>query len=719
MSDYLCISEKPTAAKRIAQALDDQSNPKKVSTPKSYSNVPVWKSTHNGKSIITIPALGHLYSTVEDSGGGWHYPAFSYKWVPSYIADSKNKTRSFVLAFKKFSKEVDEIIVATDYDLEGEVIGATIAKFACGKKLTDVKRMLFSTLTKEDITTSFENLKPTVNLGLAAAGFTRHEIDWLFGINLTRALTLAIKHSTGRYKLLSTGRVQGPTLKFIADREREIQTFVPKPRWVIKAAIDLDGEVIDLEYSKKYILTLQKANTIVEEATKKEGKVKEINARKITQKPPKPFNLSRLQSEAYRYFKFSPSKTLRIAESLYLKALISYPRTGSQQFPKTINHKKILQQLKKLKEFKSRAEKLLMKEKLIPTFGKKKDPAHPPIHPTGKNPGNIRGNEKKIYQLITCRYLAIFGKPAIKESLRLDIVFNNLLFYLRGMRILRKGWLGLYQPFGKLGEVELPDLKKGDKVTLAEIYHQQSYTRPPARYNPNSLLQKMESEELGTKATRSGIIDKLYSRGYVEDERMIATDLGFAVIDTLEKYSPTIISSDLTRELEKEMEQIREGEKEKEKVLLATIRELKNILEQFFEKEQIIGVTLQEQVQNLKQRQRILGPCPICGQGELIITRSRRTKKRFVGCTGFYKKVCSWSAPIPQKGYARPAKKNCKECGFPMITIRPKGKRPYTICSNWLHCPGTPDEVLENYKTNKNKALEEMTDVNQKEAKNK
>ncbi|HUU77304.1 MAG TPA: DNA topoisomerase I [candidate division Zixibacteria bacterium] len=701
MTDYLCISEKPTAAKRIATALDQNGKPKKIPTPPSFKKVPVWESFRGGNRIITIPALGHLYSTVEDSAGGWHYPAFSYKWIPSYLAFEKNNTRPFILAFKKYGKEIDNVIVATDYDLEGEVIGASIAKYACNQELTNVKRMKFSTLTDSDIVNSFLNPSPTVDINLANAGFTRHEIDWLYGINLTRALTLAIKHSTGRYKLITTGRVQGPTLKFVADKERDIQTFVPIPRWAIEASIVVDGEEIQIEYNKKFITTLAEADKIISETKNYDGKVSDISSRDIIQKPPLPFNLGTLQSEAYRYFGYSPSRTLRAAEALYLNALISYPRTGSQQFTTAINHKEILTELGKNTTYRNRIGKLISAGQFKPTFGKKKDPAHPPIHPTGKKTGSLSGEQANIYNLIVCRYMAIFGSPAMKKSLRLDINVNGHIFYLRGMKVLKKGWLEFYAPFGKIDEVELPDLAVGDVVKLIGIDHRQSYTQPPARYNPNSLLKKMEDEELGTKSTRASIIDILYSRGYIEDESINATDLGFSVIDTLEKNSPDIISVDLTRNLEKDMENITTGEKAREIVLMDSIKQLKVILENFHKKEKIIGAALQEQVQNLKQRQRMLGKCPICKQGELIITRSTSTKKRFVGCTGYYKKLCDWSAPIPQQGYASPAKKMCKDCGFPMLTIRRKSKRPFTICPNWLNCPGTPDEVIQNYKNNK------------------
>jgi len=706
---YLCISEKPTAAKRLAAALDQQGKPKKLPNPRNFAKVPIYECRRNGDTIIVIPALGHLFSTVEDSSRGWHYPAFSYKWVPSYIANPKHGSRPFIAAFKKYGKEVDEVIVATDFDLEGEVIGASIAKFACDRQLTDVKRMKFSTLTKEDIVDSYENLQPTVDINLANAGFARHEIDWLYGINLTRALTLSIKHSTGRYKLVTTGRVQGPTLKFVADRERVIQTFVPIPRWVINAKILLEGEEIPLEFNKKFVPTLAEAEKIVSDVLDKDGIVSKISSREFSQNPPLPFNLGSLQSEAYRYFGYSPSRTLRAAESLYLSALISYPRTSSQQFPRSINHKAILKNLTKNDLYRTRANKLLAIPKLKPTKGKKRDPAHPPIHPTGKKaPASLGGDANNVYKLITCRYLAIFGPSAVKKSLRLDIDANGQIFFLRGMKVLKKGWLEYYAPFGKVDEVELPDLAEGDTVNISSIVHKQSYTQPPARYNPNSLLKKMEEEELGTKATRASIIDILYSRGYIEDDSINATDLGFAVIDTLEKNSPDIISVELTRNLEKEMESITTGDKKREIVLMESIKQLKKILESFYEKEKIIGETLQEQVQNLKQRQRMLGLCPVCKQGDLIITRSIKTKKRFVGCTGYYKKLCSWSAPIPQAGYASPTKKTCKHCGFPMLTIRKKGKRPYTICPNWLNCSGTPKEVLDNYQNNKAEALESV-----------
>ncbi|MBN1331201.1 MAG: DNA topoisomerase I [Candidatus Heimdallarchaeota archaeon] len=711
MVNYLCISEKPTAAKRIAAALDSSGKPKKVPTPRSFAKVPVYECKKRNDTIFVIPALGHLYSTIEDSVGGWHYPAFSYKWVPAYLANEKNTTKPFVTAFKSFSKKVEEVIVATDYDLEGEVIGASIALFACEKALSDVKRMKFSTLTKEDIISSFENMQPSIDINLAHAGFTRHEIDWLFGINLTRALTLSIKHATGRYKLISTGRVQGPTLRFVADREREIQTFVPIPRWIIEAKVILEGEIVSLEYNKKFIPSLVEAEKIVSETKDKIGTVSSITARKFTQEPPTPFNLGALQSEAYRYFGYSPSRTLKAAEKLYLDALISYPRTSSQQFPDAIDHKQILNDLAKIDLYRSRATSILQKPGFKPTKGSKKDPAHPPIHPTGKKPSvSLRPEENNIYRLITCRYLALFGEAAIKEGLRLDIDFNGHIFYLRGMKVLKKGWLNLYAPFGKMEEIELPNLLEGDKVELVNIEHKQSYTQPPARYNPNSLLKKMEEEELGTKATRANIIDILYARGFIEDESIYATDLGFAVIDTLEKNSPEIIETELTRNLERDMESISTGDKSQKDVLMTSIKQLKSILEKFHKKEEIIGITLQEQVQNLKQRQRMLGLCPICKQGELIITRSTTTKKRFVGCTGYYKKLCNWSAPIPQQGYATPAKKNCSHCGFPMLTIRKKGKRPYTICPNWLKCSGTPQEILDNYRNNKVEIFDENGD---------
>jgi DNA topoisomerase-1 len=196
----------------------------------------------------------------------------------------------------------------------------------------------------------------------------------------------------------------------------------------------------------------------------------------------------------------------------------------------------------------------------------------------------------------------------------------------------------------------------------------------------------MEEVEIGTKATRATIIQKLYDREYVRDERMIATDLGFEVLETLEKYCPTVVSTSLTRELEQKMNKIRTNDEKRENVLLEAIEILKPALDKLKDKEKVIGEQLGVASKRAQLEERTIGVCPICCKGTLVILYSRKTGKRFVGCTNYFKGLCKTSFPLPQKGTARPLRRVCRRCGWPTVQVRMKGRRPWTLCFN-PDCP--------------------------------
>ena len=222
MSYTLIITEKPNAAKKIAEALADNKAEKKSTRDK----VPYYLLTHEGKELVVACAVGHLYGLKQKEGIlKSKYPVFDIEWAPtSEISKSSAFSKKYLLNLKRLAKDAKDFIVATDYDIEGEVIGLNIVRFACKQK--DAKRMKFSTLTKEDLVKAYENASPHLDWPQAQAGETRHKMDWYFGINLSRALTTSIK-ATGSFKLMSTGRVQGPALKLIVDKEKEIQAFKP------------------------------------------------------------------------------------------------------------------------------------------------------------------------------------------------------------------------------------------------------------------------------------------------------------------------------------------------------------------------------------------------------------------------------------------------------------------------------------------------------------
>ena len=199
----LIITEKPNAAKKIADALADNKATKKSTRDK----VPYYELTHEGKKIVVVCAVGHLYGLQQKSGKRADYPVFDIDWEPTADISKKSAfSRKYLMNIKRLAKDANDFVVATDYDIEGEVIGLNVVRYACKQK--DAKRMKFSTLTKEDLVKAYENASSHLDWGQAQAGEARHKMDWFFGINLSRALTASIK-ATGSFKLMSTGRVQG------------------------------------------------------------------------------------------------------------------------------------------------------------------------------------------------------------------------------------------------------------------------------------------------------------------------------------------------------------------------------------------------------------------------------------------------------------------------------------------------------------------------------
>ncbi|MEM0057431.1 MAG: DNA topoisomerase I [Candidatus Bathyarchaeia archaeon] len=675
----LIITEKPDAAQRIASALDMNGSARRIED----NGVPYYVAERD-KPIIVVPALGHLYTVAEERIGRNYYPVFTFRWVPRYMAERGAKqTKAWLETITKLAEGADTYIDACDYDIEGSIIGYCILKYACGGKENVAKRMKYSTLTKDELEKAYERLLPTLDFGLIEAGRTRHEVDWLYGVNLTRALTLAAKDWSGKYATISTGRVQGPTLKFLVAREKAIRSFVPTPYWEIRAKVEVNGEIFEAEYERDIIETKQEVEAILNAYKGEEGTVENIEVKQFRQMPPTPFDIGALQSEAYSLFGYTPRRTLDIAQRLYLDALISYPRTSSQKLPPAINYEEILKSLSAVPEYRRLAADLLAKKELKPNEGKKEDPAHPAIYPTGNLPERILEEpEKRIWDLVVRRFMAVFGEPAVRQSVKVYINVNGHRFILRGRQTLEEGWLRFYEPYVRAEEVLLPRIEEGQKIKVVRIISEDKFTKPPPRYNPGSLLRKMEEAGIGTKATRADIIQTLYDRKYVRDERMVVTELGFEVLELLERYCPSIVSIELTRKLEERMDKIQSHMEKRENVLLDAIEILKPVVEELKSKEKIIGEQLSKAIKKARIEERIVGPCPHCGTGMLMILYSRKTRKRFIGCTNYFRKQCNTAFPLPQRGIVRPLGKNCRKCGWPTVQVRIRGRRPWNLCFN-------------------------------------
>ncbi|MFH0829801.1 MAG: DNA topoisomerase I [Candidatus Aenigmatarchaeota archaeon] len=711
MTATIIIAEKPDAAAHIAEALAEGRAKKHA----GEVGADYWEFMRNGKQHIVVAAVGHLFNLKQAGKAGWSYPVFEVEWAPSWKIRKKSEfSGKYFRTIEQFKGKAKDFIIACDYDNEGSVIGYNILRYIFEEN--EAKRMKFSTLTKQDLQKAYDEADKTLDWQNIECGLARHILDFYYGINSSRALTLAIKKSSSRFALLSAGRVQGPVLCMLSEREKEIKAFKPTPFWQLQANLLLDGKELLAEHETDKFWDRAKAEAALKNS-KGKAMVESIEKKEYRQSPPVPFNITSLQTEAYRLFGYSPQQTLNIAQDLYTKAFISYPRTSSEKFPPQIGFRDILQAIAKIKKYSNLAGKLLALKELIPSEGKRTDPAHEAIHPTVEPPSDVMkltGQQRNIYDLVVRRFFACFGEAAVRESAKIGMNIGDQPYSITGRRTLKPGWIEFYGPLAKFEEITLPDLKKGDKVDVKKVEMLDKETQPPARWSQAAMIKEMEKRNLGTRATRAAILQTLYDRYYVTDKSVRVTDLGMAVAQTLKKYVPDLVDEQLTKQFEIDLEKILQGKVKKEKVLEEAKKALIKISEEFKANEDKIGKELGKAVVSSQDDRNTLGPCKNCG-GKLKVLFSPWTKKHFVGCSsysrcklcGFTKTACKCECPICkqpkgkcehpwkekvwnpscQTGYPLPHNasfqrldKTCEKCSTPMIRVIRKGKRPFNMC---------------------------------------
>ncbi len=675
-SSILIITEKPQAASKIAAALSEG----RARQIKSGAGIYHYEFSRDNENVIVACAVGHLFSLSQNIKGS-DYPIFDISWKPNFEVRKKDFTKRYYDNLVKLIKRTREIIVATDYDVEGEVIGHNIVKFIAHQK--DARRMKFSSLTAQELEEAYQHTLPTIDWGQALAGETRHYLDWYYGINLSRALMNAIK-STGKFKIMSIGRVQGPALKLIVDREKEINAFKSTPFWrvfILVSELKDKSNKLELQYIKD--ITDKKE---LDKFKILKGQHAEMDTKKTIQiiPPPAPFDLTTLQTESYKFFSITPARTLQIAQSLYLAGLISYPRTSSQKIPEAINPKAILKRLAN-----NFPQQTKFASRNLPIEGAKSDPAHPSIYPTGEFQ-MLDGEEKKIYELIVRRFISCFCEDAKVENKTITAEINNLKFKARGLGIKEKAWMEVYTT--KMQEKEIKDMN--GKALIEKVKINEEETKPPKRYSPASIVSELEKRELGTKATRANIIETLYDRNYITDNRSIkATSLGMSLIDTMDKHSKIIIDEKLTRDMEHDTDSMQNSKnvedlKSKEKIILDKARQILIKLSANLKKEEAeIGKELVNATQDFWQQQKKdneLSECPVCKKGNLVIKYSPKFRRSFIACSAYPE--CKTTFGLPPNGTIKKLDKKCDKCGFPLLMSLKKGKRPWIFCFN-PNCP--------------------------------
>ena len=665
----LIISEKANAAKKIAQFLAES----KVKEGK-HRSVPHHTFDWRGEECVSVGLKGHVLNP--------EYPEEYSNWQkvePSTLIDAeilKNVSEKGVAeAVRSLSKKADRVVVATDFDREGELIGveALSLAFEANPKLMDhVERARFSALTKGEVTRAFDELVE-VSRDLAAAGEARQDIDLIWGATLTRWVSRATKRYGSAF--LSVGRVQSPTLVLIAERERERRAFVPEPYWELEATLK-NGEPFVVRHVTARFKEEEAARRAYENLADT-ATVTEVKQKSTTRQPPAPFNTTSFLTAASS-LGFSPSRAARIAEDLYTDGYISYPRTDNTVYPPSLDLREVLGYLGRVEGAGPYAKKLLESGKLSPTRGKKHTTDHPPIYPTGHaSKGALRDDRWKIYQLVVRRFLATLSDPskALRTTLRFDSGGEPLT--TGGTVVTEEGWLGVY-PYSRRADEEIPNLGEGDVVQVvgAEILSKE--TQPPGRYGAGRLINVMEDLGLGTKATRPNIIQNLYDRGYVHDDPLVPTEKGIAVAQALKDFASEIASHEMTAELEKSMDEISEGKITKESV----VDESRDVLRRVYQHLQNSETEFADIVWTGIRGDETLGKCPE-SEHNLIIRRNRKRHKRFVGCEGYPE--CRVTYPLPQRGEIIPLGTQCDACGSPEIKVV-GGRRPWITCIN-MDCP--------------------------------
>jgi DNA topoisomerase-1 len=666
----LIVSEKANAAKKIAQFLAE--GPVKEG---KHRSVPHHTFTWKGEECVSVGLKGHVLNP--------EYPEEYSNWQkvePSELIDAEIlksvSEKGVANAVKSLAKKADKVVIATDFDREGELIGveALSLVFEANPRLVDhVERSRFSALTKGEVTRAFDDLVE-VSRELADAGEARQDIDLIWGATLTRWVSRATKRYGSAF--LSVGRVQSPTLVLIAERERERRAFLSEPYWELEATLKNGGGPFAVRHAHGRFKEEAEARKAFENLTDA-ATLTEVRQKSATRPPPTPFNTTGFLTAAAS-LGIGPSRAARIAEDLYTDGYISYPRTDNTVYPRSLDLREILGYLKRVEGAGPYAEKLLAGSKLSPTRGKKETTDHPPIYPTGYAFRKaLRDDRWKIYQLVVRRFLATLSGPAktLRTTLRFESGGEPLT--TSGTVVTEEGWLGVYL-YGRRADEELPALEEGDEVEVVGAEVLSKETQPPGRYGQGRLITVMEDLGLGTKATRPNIIQNLYDRGYVHDDPLIPTEKGIAVAQALKDFASEIASHEMTAELERSMDAISEGKISKDSVVDESRDVLRRVYENLTESEQEFA----DIVWNGIRGDETLGKCPESGHN-LIIRRNRKSGKRFVGCEGYPE--CRVTYPLPQKGTIIPMGTRCDACGSPEIKVL-GGKRPWVTCIN-MDCP--------------------------------
>ncbi|MBM7644900.1 DNA topoisomerase-3 [Scopulibacillus daqui] len=563
----LVLAEKPSVARDIARVLGCKQ---------------INKNFIEGPKYIVTWALGHLVELKMPEDYDKQYRTWRLEdlpIIPKHMGlKTIRKTSHQFKAIERLSKRKDlkDLVIATDAGREGELVARWIIERIHWKK--PIKRLWISSQTDRAIRDGFKQLKPAKQYdNLYQSAVCRAEADWLIGLNVTRALTTKYDDP------LSAGRVQTPTLSMILEREKDIQSFKPQEYWTITAkfgplqtAWERNGE--------KRIFDQKKAQAIHDKIqSEQKGTIKDIHRKEKNEQQPLPYDLTELQRDANRRFGFSAKKTLNTLQRLYEHyKLVTYPRTDSRYLTRDMEQT-MADRLKALSSaYKAEVQPILKQKGKVAAkkvFNDAKVTDHHAIIPTDETPfiGDLTNDERKLYDIIVRRFLALFYPPYQYASIQVTIGAEGETFVARETVVLDKGFKAITgKDEEKAANEQLNHLKKGQALAIKDLMLDKRLTEPPNRYTEADLLSRMEKYGLGTPATRADIIEKLLSSQAVDrnNGRLFPTPKGKQLIDLV---NDELKSPELTARWERQLEDIARG-KGNAKAFLGNIRKQTKLL---------------------------------------------------------------------------------------------------------------------------------------------
>lgn len=669
MTFPLIIAEKPDQGMKLAAPFPH----KKL---KGYIEISPNQTFPHGAYLTW--AVGHLCELIPPEEYNPQWKRWSLDTLP-ILPESfqykvkKDKWNQFTI-IKNLLKnpDIDEVIMAGDAEREGEAIIRIILKQCHNRK--PMKRLWISSLTEKSVVNGFHHLlNEEETRSIYYEAMSRACADWLIGMNASRAYTLLLQRK-GIRDVFSTGRVQTPTLALIVKREKEIENFKSEPFWEVKAVFQMANKKYEGIWhinSETRLEEEKKAMAIANFCKGKPARIDEIEKERKEFQPPLLFNLSSLQATANKIFKFSPKKTLDIAQKLYVKGIISYPRSDSSYVTKeeAALFPEILNQISKIQlyeEFFPLSIQSIMNNKRF--VNEKKVTDHYAIIPTEQvvNPLTLAKDEEKIYDLIVRRLIAAHYEKSIFDYTTVHtMVDERATFISKGKQMIQEGWRKIiYQMEETKEEKEqvLPDLNKDEIGVVSKVTVKDGKTQPPKRYTEGQLITLMKTagkfiedsqmqsilrrtEGLGTEATRAGIISVLKDRKYIEVTKNVVypTKKGILLIESI---GNSILSSpEMTAKWEQRLHEIGEG-KASPNVFLEHAKKLSVKLiddAKIAETKWAFPADLLEEISantnTGKKGKRVkarLGKCKKC-DGMII------EKGNFYGCTNYQKTKCNFT----------------------------------------------------------------------------